>query len=889
MPHHTCQSCCGRKCKICNEGCLSLEPTLVICAGAQCAGSKIRRGIVYYCSTDGAKAWCQKCYTTLPAILPTDNNEANDIVQYKRDLLKRRNDEDIVERWFTCCKCGDGVHESCAFVDEFTIDESAFECPLCLKSVLPASMTKDAELKETEKDAHIDGVDVYSYISGHALPAKNKHTFEGSSLDCRTLPSCSIAKFVESKIKERMIALKCPANAEKTLTVRVISNCEKVFQIPSVVQRHFRKTNSHAVNSVTMKGVTEYDEIASEVAYKSKAIALFQRIDGMDVCIFCMYVQEYGGTEENYESLNDNDKRIYIAYIDSVEHFRPRELRTNIYHEILVAYLATARARGYRHAHIWSCPPSRGNSFIFWGHPASQRTPTKERLLSWYHTAISYGLNRGVITDVKSLYEYSFKEYEQKRNGSNDVEGWKDQSVMVCPPLLEGDFWVEEAMRVHSNSIPKFHRTKNFKTYSPHEYFCSEKLFSDIHSNCPAMHVATVLQDDIMLHPSAVAFCRPVNAVALKLLDYHEIIKKPMDLGTVTMQCLLGEYDNFAQVVDDIELIFNNAMRYNPPGHIIHSLASDLLAYSKKQLSTLVSYWEDRGVEKNSGSNSKKTKIENFSMLSMKLGASISSKQSTPSPRDNFKPLNESSSYSTSSRKINLLTGGPKAVAESMAGEDTWLLDKRHLHKPTGKKKPKKEKIKYNVADGMFKKQESWLGDDLSTIVRRLRTDCFVCNLYQDDKTSVPSQVKDEEFESYISGFNATPYHSTNIKGKVHTQPGVIDTRQGLLEFSQYRNFQFDTTRRAKYSTAMLLLYLRRNDNHGIIPKCTQCQSKISVVRWRKVNKAFDERRRSSTTLAVRMASVDMSREELCSPCYELLKSKDSHVPIRVTFRSTSS
>merc|ERR1712176_1077656 len=122
-----------------------------------------------------------------------------------------------------------------------------------------------------------------------------------------------------------------------------------------------------------------------------------------------MYVHEYDCKDE-YESnqIGKQKKRVYIAYLDSVEHFRPRKSRSDVFQEIIIAYLATARVRGYESAHIWACPPSRGNSFVFWNHPSSQRTPTKERLHSWYHAAIGKGIKTGVITDVKSLFESSF-------------------------------------------------------------------------------------------------------------------------------------------------------------------------------------------------------------------------------------------------------------------------------------------------------------------------------------------------------------------------------------------------------------------------------------------------------------------------------------------------
>ncbi len=61
--------------------------------------------------------------------------------------------------------------------------------------------------------------------------------------------------------------------------MRIILDCEKVFQVPNFVRRHFSK-NKEA--SSKMNGLSEFSEPpCSEVSYESKAIALFQRIDSM--------------------------------------------------------------------------------------------------------------------------------------------------------------------------------------------------------------------------------------------------------------------------------------------------------------------------------------------------------------------------------------------------------------------------------------------------------------------------------------------------------------------------------------------------------------------------------------------------------------------------------
>jgi len=40
-------------------------------------------------------------------------------------------------------------------------------------------------------------------------------------------------------------------------------------------------------------------------------------------------------------------RRIYLAYMDSVNFFKPRQFRTAVYHEILIGYLDYVKLLGY--------------------------------------------------------------------------------------------------------------------------------------------------------------------------------------------------------------------------------------------------------------------------------------------------------------------------------------------------------------------------------------------------------------------------------------------------------------------------------------------------------------------------------------------------------------
>ncbi|XP_016410264.1 bromodomain-containing protein 3-like isoform X5 [Sinocyclocheilus rhinocerous] len=72
-------------------------------------------------------------------------------------------------------------------------------------------------------------------------------------------------------------------------------------------------------------------------------------------------------------------------------------------------------------------------------------------------------------------------------------------------------------------------------------------------------------------------FYKPVDADALELHDYHEIIKYPMDLSTVKKKMDSREYQDAQSFASDVRLMFSNCYKYNPPDHEVVAMARKLL------------------------------------------------------------------------------------------------------------------------------------------------------------------------------------------------------------------------------------------------------------------------------------------------------------------------
>ncbi|XP_022865042.1 transcription factor GTE10-like, partial [Olea europaea var. sylvestris] len=84
------------------------------------------------------------------------------------------------------------------------------------------------------------------------------------------------------------------------------------------------------------------------------------------------------------------------------------------------------------------------------------------------------------------------------------------------------------------------------------------------------------LLNQLMTHQHAWIFNTPVDIVKFNIPDYFNVIKHPMDLGTIKRKLLRGQYQCPVSFAADVRLTFNNAMTYNPRGSDVYLMAETM-------------------------------------------------------------------------------------------------------------------------------------------------------------------------------------------------------------------------------------------------------------------------------------------------------------------------
>jgi len=203
--------------------------------------------------------------------------------------------------------------------------------------------------------------------------------------DAENLTQIPMGKFIEEQVAADVAAagVRC-----EPINIRIVSSLLMTSYAPERLVAHQQRLGQ---------------QFPAEFPYKSKALLAFQKSDGVDVCLFALYVQEYGS-----DCPEPNKNRVYISYLDSVRYFtsEPSGHRSTVYHAVLVAYVEWTRMLGFKYVHIWVEPPKMGDEYIFFARSDQQRKPMKrEKLREWYKRMLDKAQAKGIVQQYGSMHE----------------------------------------------------------------------------------------------------------------------------------------------------------------------------------------------------------------------------------------------------------------------------------------------------------------------------------------------------------------------------------------------------------------------------------------------------------------------------------------------------
>merc|ERR1719450_664061 len=96
----------------------------------------------------------------------------------------------------------------------------------------------------------------------------------------------------------------------------------------------------------------------------------------------------------------------------------------------------------------------------------------------------------------------------------------------------------------------------------------------------------------LMLHiANKGIFNNPVDPRLAFAPNYYQIIKHPMDLGTVKTKLHALSYSNIYEFIDDVRTTFNNALIYNPPKHLVHESAKKIWMEFEEEVDKIEARW----------------------------------------------------------------------------------------------------------------------------------------------------------------------------------------------------------------------------------------------------------------------------------------------------------
>ncbi|XP_050367760.1 transcription factor GTE1-like [Argentina anserina] len=166
--------------------------------------------------------------------------------------------------------------------------------------------------------------------------------------------------------------------------------------------------------------------------------------------------------------------------------------------------------------------------------------------------------------------------------GAAEVEGFENSVNEISAKVNTLEKRVNEVEQYYLRKVSQQpttskDREKHFNTIKKQQQDAARREAAAAKRMRDLLNKFTAVFKQITQHKWSWPFMTPVDVQKLGLHDYHQVIEKPMDLGTVQRKMEAGGYKSVREIYADVRLTFKNAIKYNDEEDDVHLMAQTLL------------------------------------------------------------------------------------------------------------------------------------------------------------------------------------------------------------------------------------------------------------------------------------------------------------------------
>lgn len=833
----------GEACLLCGCEKLLFEPPVFYCNGLNCPSKRIRRNSYYYVAGNNQYHWCHQCFQEI-----RDNTtlDLGDLSLKKEAMVKKKNDEVHEESWVQCDRCERWVHQICALFNtrQNKDQRSEYACPRC-------TINERMELGNMEASS--------------------------STPMAEDLPRTTLSEYLENHVRTKVDEFIEQQSTEKAAKERIpIEEARKRLQMGGAITiRQVTSMDRKLEVRERMKSRYAFKNYPDEFCFRCKCIVVFQSLDGVDVMLFGLYVYEHD--EKNPAP---NTRTVYISYLDSVHYMRPRQMRTFIYHEILISYLDYVRRRGFATAHIWACPPLKGDDYILYAKPEDQKVPKDDRLRMWYVDMLVEAQRRGIVGNLTNMYDLYFsdpkldativpymdgdyfpaeveniiKDIEDGKagkksstKGKNKDDGSKaKQKKKTGRQGTRSAGLDEDALRA-SGLIPPGSDARSLEEGA--RDYVMVKLGETIQPMKESFIVAFLAWKDAkvddMVVPKEIQEYRDKHGIDWKIVDDSAV--KPGGTADVSdqMSALQAPPEDNAVVVDEVKNIEEQATA-SSAGDVPDVEAEEASEEPKaEEITTAANAFEPLAGR----ADTSMAVVDSIPDSSLSVTTTTPRKLDSPeiaesvpsAPSESAGPPDEEKLEAEMTANVTAPTDSATVVARaSSALSETSCRDDLASHEVVNDQAPSTDTSFLNIPMPEAPKPPDTSADgapkqDATMAIREGKFAAMEAR-----KRTVDGEPKDEETKTegseQVAKADSKSVTVKDSKGRLvkvlqddeeELDCEFLNNRQAFLNLCQGNHYQFDMIRRAKHSSMMVMWHLHNRDAPKFVQQCATCSREI--------------------------------------------------------------